>query len=65
MNKVLLGTLVALLCVSSYADDLKIADDFKSGDVVSAETFNQIFDTIEKIKLELDSGRVRYRSARR
>lgn len=49
MNKVLLGTLVALLCVSSYADDLKIADDFKSGDLVSAETFNQIFDTIEKI----------------
>ena len=49
MNKVLLGTLVALVCVSSYADDLKIADDFKSGDLVSADTFNQIFDTLEKI----------------
>ena len=49
MNKVLLGTLIALVYVSSYADDLKIADDFKSGDLVSADTFNQIFDTIEKI----------------
>jgi len=35
--------------MSSYADDLKVADDFKSGDLVSADTFNQIFDTIEKI----------------
>ena len=34
---------------SVQADDLKIADDFKSGDLVSADTFNQIFDTIEKI----------------
>ena len=49
MNKVLLGTLFALFCVSSSADDLKIADDFKAGDLVSADTFNQIFDTIEKI----------------
>ena len=49
LNKLILGVLVALLCAKSNADDLKIADDFKSGDVVSAETFNQIFDTIEKI----------------
>lgn len=49
MNKLLVGTLLALVCVSSYADDLKVADDFKSGDLVSADTFNQIFDTIEKI----------------
>ena len=49
MNKLLVGTLLAFACVSSYADDLKVADDFKSGDVVSADTFNQIFDTIEKI----------------
>ena len=32
-----------------FTDDLKIADDFKEGDILSAETFNQIFDTIEKI----------------
>jgi hypothetical protein len=44
-----LGTLIALLCINTYADDLKVADDFKSGDLVSADTFNQIFDTIEKI----------------
>ena len=49
MNKLLVGTLLALVCVYSHADDLKVADDFKSGDLVSADTFNQIFDTIEKI----------------
>ena len=49
MNKLLVGTLLAFTCVSRYADDLKVADDFKSGDLVSADTFNQIFDTIEKI----------------
>ena len=49
MNRLLLGTLIALLCINTYADDLKIADDFESGDLVSADTFNQIFDTIEKI----------------
>ncbi|MDC1322906.1 fibronectin type III domain-containing protein, partial [Pseudomonadales bacterium] len=49
MNKLLVGTLLAFVCISSYADDLKVADDFKSGDLVSADTFNQIFDTIEKI----------------
>ena len=49
MNKLLSGTLIALLCINTYADDLKVADDFKSGDLVSADTFNQIFDTIEKI----------------
>jgi len=27
----------------------KVADEFKQGDVVSAETFNQIFRTIERI----------------
>jgi len=49
LNKLLVVTLLAFVCVSSYADDLKVADDFKSGDLVSADTFNQIFDTIEKI----------------
>jgi hypothetical protein len=41
--------LFAFACISSHADDLIIADDFKSGDLVSADTFNQIFDTIEKV----------------
>jgi len=31
------------------SEDLIIADDFQEGDLLSAETFNQIFDTIEKI----------------
>lgn len=33
--------------------ELKISDDFKEGDILSAETFNQIFDTIEKINREV------------
>ena len=49
MNKLLAGILLAFTCISSYADDLKVADDFKSGDLVSADTFNQIFDTLEQI----------------
>jgi len=49
LNKLLVGTLLAFTCISSYADDLKVADDFKSGDLVSADTFNQIFGTLEQI----------------
>jgi hypothetical protein len=49
LNKLLVGTLLAFACISSYADDLKVADDFKSGDLVSADTFNQIFGTLEQI----------------
>ena len=49
LNRLLWGTLGALICFNTYADDLKIAEDFESGDLVSADTFNQIFDTIEKI----------------
>ena len=47
LNKFLILPLIFSVLVSS--DDLKIAEDFKEGDIVSAETFNQIFDTIEKI----------------
>ncbi len=32
-----------------FSDDLQVSEDFKEGDVVSAETFNQIFDVIEKV----------------
>lgn len=34
---------------SLISAELKIADDFKDGDVLSASVFNQIFNTIEKI----------------
>ena len=47
MNKFLLFNL--LLPFFLFSEDLKIADDFREGDLLSAETFNQIFDTIEKI----------------
>ncbi len=49
MNKLLIGILMVFAWASVQADDLKVADDFESGDLVSAETFNQIFDTLEKI----------------
>ncbi len=32
-----------------HSAELKIADDFKDGDVLSASVFNQIFDTIERV----------------
>lgn len=47
MNKFFLFFL--LLPFFIFSEDLKIADDFQEGDLLSAETFNQIFDTIEKI----------------
>ena len=47
MNKFFLFYL--LLPFFIFSEDLKIADDFQEGDLLSAETFNQIFDTIEKI----------------
>ena len=47
MNKFFLSYL--LLPFFIFSEDLKIADDFQEGDLLSAETFNQIFDTIEKI----------------
>ena len=49
MNKLLIGILMVFAWTSVQADDLKVADDFESGDLVSADTFNQIFDTLEKI----------------
>ena len=49
------GLPLFLLLISSFliSDDLKIADEFKDGDVVSADTFNQIFDTIERINRKI------------
>ena len=45
--------LLSILSFPTYADDLRIADDFKEGDILSAETFNQIFDTIERINRKI------------
>jgi len=47
-------TLISLMIsFPVFTDDLKIADDFNEGDVLSAETFNQIFDTIERINRKI------------
>ena len=59
-----LMTLMSLGTVFSYGigaeeegsnkEELKVADEFKRGDVVSADTFNQIFRTIEKINKQAE-----------
>ena len=50
----LFTTLIPLMIsFSAFTDDLKVADDFKEGDILSAETFNQIFDTIERINRKI------------
>tara|TARA_B100001121_G_scaffold306811_1_gene327029 strand:+ start:60 stop:1277 length:1218 start_codon:yes stop_codon:yes gene_type:complete len=51
--KILPILLLSMLSFPTYADDLKVADDFKEGDILSAETFNQIFDTIERINRKI------------
>ena len=45
-----LFTLILLLTTSiSHADDYVWGEEFKEGDVISAATFNQIFNELEKI----------------
>jgi hypothetical protein len=39
---------------SSAEEKLTVADEFKQGDVISADTFNQIFRTIEKINKQAE-----------
>ena len=47
MNRVIVGLLIMLTCNYLQADDLTLPKDFKAGDVVSADTFNQVFRAIE------------------
>tara|TARA_Y100001935_G_C17212462_1_gene460831 strand:+ start:96 stop:935 length:840 start_codon:yes stop_codon:yes gene_type:complete len=45
-----LFSLILLLTTSiSHADDYVWGEEFKEGDVISAETFNQIFNTLQKL----------------
>ena len=53
LKKYFLLIFIFLLSFASFASDLKVADDFKEGDILSAETFNQIFDTIERINRKI------------
>lgn len=52
-NKLFATLITFSLSFPLFADDLKVADDFKEGDILSAETFNQIFDTIERINRKI------------
>ena len=53
LNKLFQIIFFLLFLQNIYADELKLADEFKEGDIVSAETFNQIFDVLEKINGEV------------
>ena len=49
-NSLFLFLLTLFLTISiSKADDYVWGEEFKEGDIISAATFNQIFNTIEKI----------------
>ena len=49
-----LFTLILLITTSiSHADDYVWGEEFKEGDIISAATFNQIFNTLEKINREV------------
>ena len=48
-NKIFPTLIALVISFSAFADDLKVADDFKKGDLLSSDTFNQIFDTLEEI----------------
>lgn len=53
LNKVRI--ILFLFLISSFlgSEDLIIADEFEEGDLLSSETFNQIFDTIERINRKI------------
>jgi len=52
-SKLYLTLITLMISFPAFTDELKIADDFKEGDILSAETFNQIFDTIEIINRKI------------
>ena len=49
MKKYLLTTILAFTFQYANSDDFTWGEEFKEGDTISAEVFNQIFTTIEKI----------------
>ena len=49
MKKILYLLFVSIFLNHLFSKELDLHEDFKSGDIVSAETFNQIFNNIEKI----------------
>ena len=48
-NISLISLLFFLTTSISHADDYVWGEEFKEGDIISAETFNQIFNTLEKL----------------
>jgi len=49
MKKILYLLFVSIFLNHLFSKELDLHEDFKAGDIVSADTFNQIFDTLEKI----------------
>tara|TARA_B100001121_G_scaffold307756_1_gene330061 strand:- start:82 stop:1278 length:1197 start_codon:yes stop_codon:yes gene_type:complete len=52
-NNLFTTLITFILSFPLFADELQVADDFNEGDILSAETFNQIFDTIERINRKI------------
>ena len=49
MKKILFLLFLSIFLNHLFSKELNLHEDFKAGDIVSADTFNQIFDTLEKI----------------
>lgn len=49
LNNIILVSSFILISLDINAEDLSINPNFQSGDIISAESFNQIFNTIERI----------------
>lgn len=49
MKKIITISILIFSLINIHADEFVWGEDFKDGDTISAEVFNQIFDTIEKI----------------
>lgn len=49
MKKIITISILIFSLINTQADEFVWGEDFKDGDTISAEVFNQIFNTIEKI----------------
>ena len=64
LNLSIISLLLFLTTSISHADDYVWGEEFKEGDVISAATFNQIFDTKTPVKLTLPGNRIFGRAKR-
>ena len=58
---VLIALSLTFNTIRAVADDFIWGEDFKEGDTISAETFNQIFDRLEQLNRKRNSMAYGYR----